>query len=175
MDIEKQNEYFLSLYFKNEADVRAFVRNGIQDYHDVAEIMQASTIVAWNKFKDLDDPEKNIGKWFCVIARYEIMRFRRDKARDRLILDEVLLEKILDEGISEYDQRKETMEHLKACIEKLKPSSRQLLEIAYDSETAIKDFAKRMNKKADTVYQSLRRLRLLVAECMEEKIERNFT
>ena len=175
MDIEKQNEYFLSLYFKNEADVRAFVRNGIQDYHDVAEIMQASTIVAWNKFKDLDDPEKNFGKWFCVIARYEIMRFRRDKARDRLILDEVLLEKILDEGISEYDQRKETMEHLKACIEKLKPSSRQLLEIAYDSETAIKDFAKRMNKKADTVYQSLRRLRLLVAECMEEKIERNFT
>jgi len=102
------------------------------------------------------------------------MRFRRDKARDRLILDEPLLEKILNEGIPEYDQRKETMEHLKACIEKLKPSSRQLLEIAYDSETAIKDFAKRMNKKADTVYQSLRRIRILVAECMEEKIERNF-
>ena len=175
MDNKKQNEYFLSLYFKNEADVRAFVRNGIQDYHDVAEIMQASTIVAWNKFKELDEPEKNFGKWFCVFARYEIMRFRRDKARDRLILDEPLLEKILNEGIPEYDQRKETMEHLKACIEKLKPSSRQLLEIAYDSETAIKDFAKRMNKKADTVYQSLRRIRILVAECMEEKIERNFT
>lgn len=172
---EKQNEQFLSLYFKNEADVRAFVRNGIQDYHDLAEIMQASTIVAWNKFEELDDPEKNFGKWFCVIARYEIMRFRRDKARDRLILDEDLLEKILAEGISEYDQRKETIEYLNACIEKLTPPSRQLLEIAYDSETAIKDFAKRMNKKADTVYQSLRRIRILVAECMEEKIERNFT
>lgn len=175
MGIEKQNEHFLSLYFKNEADVRAFVRNSIQNYHDVAEIMQESTIVAWNKFNELDDAEKNFGKWFCVIARYEIMRFRRDKARDRLILDEPLVEKILDEGISEYDQRKETTEYLKACIEKLKPSSRQLLEIAYDSETAIKDFAKRMNKKADTVYQSLRRIRILVAECMEEKIERNFT
>ena len=175
MNIEKQNEHFLSLYFKNEADVRAFVRNSIQNYHDVAEIMQESTIVAWNKFNKLDDAEKNFGKWFCVIARYEIMRFRRDKARDRLILNEVLLEKILDEGISEYDQRKETMEHLKACIEKLKPPNRQLLEIAYDSETAIKDFAKRMNKKADTVYQSLRRIRILVAECMEEKIERNLT
>jgi len=172
---EKQNEQFLSLYFKNEADVRAFVRNVIQNYHDLAEIMQASTIVAWNKFKELDDPEKNFGKWFCVIARYEIMRFRRDKARDRLILDEPLLEKILAEGISEYDQRKETIEYLNACIEKLPPPSRQLLEIAYDSETAIKDFAKRMNKKADTVYQSLRRIRILVAECMEEKIERNFT
>jgi len=170
MNSEKQNEHFLSLYFKNEADVRAFVRNGIQNYHDVAEIMQASTIVAWKKFKELDDPEKNFGKWFCVIARYEIMRFRRDKARDRLILDEPLLEKILNEGMSEYDQRKETMEHLKSCIEKLKPSSRQLLEIAYDSETAINDFAKRMNKKANAVYQSLRRIRILVAECMEQKI-----
>ena len=68
MNNEKQNEYFLSLYFKNEADVRAFVRNGIQDYHDVAEIMQGSTIVAPKKFKELDDPEKNFGKWFCVIA-----------------------------------------------------------------------------------------------------------
>ena len=58
----------------------------------------------------------------------------------------------------------------KSCIEKLKPSSRQLLEIAYDSETAIKDFAKKMNKKADAVYQSLRRIRILVAECMEQKI-----
>ena len=60
MNREKQNEHFLSLYFKNEADVRAFVRNGIQNYHDVAEIMQTSTFNVWLQRLYFSEPRQSL-------------------------------------------------------------------------------------------------------------------
>ena len=96
------------------------------------------------------------------------MKFRRDKARDRLILDDIPKKFLMREcrnTIKEKNHGALKVVHRKT--ETLKP---RLLEIAYDSETAINDFAKRMNKKADAVYQSLRRIRIFVAECMEQKI-----
>ena len=66
------SEDFLRLHAKHEPQIRAFVRAGVQNNETVAEIMQETSIVAWQKFSDLKKPESDFGKWMCVIARYEI-------------------------------------------------------------------------------------------------------
>ncbi|MBT5715287.1 MAG: RNA polymerase subunit sigma-24, partial [Opitutae bacterium] len=75
-----------------EPSVRAYVRAGVFAYQDVTEIMQEVSIVAWNKFSQLSNPEEGFGKWMCVIARYEILKFRQTKARDKIVLDEGVIE-----------------------------------------------------------------------------------
>ena len=51
-----------------------------------------------------------------VIARYQIMRFRRDKARDRLLLNDELVDKILYEGIDKYKENNGMLELLVSCV-----------------------------------------------------------
>ena len=43
--------------------------------------MQEVSLVAWRKFPTLTDPAQ-FPRWGCVIARYEILKFRRTHARD---------------------------------------------------------------------------------------------
>jgi RNA polymerase sigma-70 factor (ECF subfamily) len=161
---------FIELYAKHEPSVRAFVKNGIFYQHDVADVMQKIAMVAWKKFGDLDDPNLDFGKWMCVIARYEIMKFRRGKRRDILILSETAVEKILDQGCEEYSSRIKTLEFLQTCIDSLKEEEKTLIKIAYNSNTSIKAFAKTLNKSAQATYQKLQRIRNKLADCVEFKL-----
>ena len=101
----------------------------------------------------------------CVIARYEIMKFRRGKSRDILILSETAVEKILDQGCEEYSTRIKTLEFLQTCIDSLKEEEKTLIKIAYNSNTSIKAFAKTLNKSAHATYQKLQRIRNKLADC----------
>ena len=161
---------FIELYAKHEPSVRAFVKNGIFCQHDVADVMQKVAMVAWKKFANLDDPDLEFGKWMCVIARYEIMKFRRGKSRDILILSETAVEKILDQGCEEYSTRIKTLEFLQTCIDILKEEEKTLIKIAYNSNTLIKVFAKTLNKSAHATYQKLQRIRNKLADCVEFKL-----
>ena len=169
--IKAKNNQFLELYSHHEPLVRAYVRSGIYNSHDVADIMQKVSIVAWNKFHDLKDPEIGFGKWMCVIARYEIMRFRRDKKRDKHVLTDNVVNKILTQGVEEYESRMETIELMQECIQSLKTGEKKLIEVAYNSKTSIKAFALSINKPAQALYQQLNRIRTKLANCLELKFK----
>ena len=49
--------------------------------------MQTVSIAAWTKF-DRFDPETDFARWAATIARFEVLNYRRSKARDRLVFDE---------------------------------------------------------------------------------------
>ena len=64
------------------------------------------------KFEQLDNPE-NFRKWAFGVARFEVLSYRRDKARDRHVFSEELLlqlageaEKISEQTIDEIRIKK---------------------------------------------------------------------
>lgn len=81
------HEVFLQLLARHEPVVRAYLRSLVSRPADVDELMPDVALVAWRTFSELREPE-GFPRWACLIARYEALRFRRDKARDRLVLDE---------------------------------------------------------------------------------------
>jgi RNA polymerase sigma-70 factor (ECF subfamily) len=164
------NELFLQLYTRHEPSVRAFIRNGLYNSHDVADVMQKVAIIAWNKFDQLKDPESGFGKWICVIARYEVMSFRRQKSRENELIDHRVMDIILHQGVEEYDKRQKSEEFMEACISNLKEGDRKLLEIAYHSEISIKKFAQMTNKPVQALYQKLNRIRTKLADCVYLKL-----
>lgn len=167
---DPRHEKFMRLLARHDPAVRAYVRAGVFSSHDVAEVMQEVSLVAWNKFDQLEDPDQGFGKWMCVIARYEILKFRQRKARDRMVLDERLIEKIAVEGIEETEERERWIEALDVCLQKLPTARRDLIKNAYQPESSIKAIAAEMKKKPDAVYQVLRRLRVELAKCIEKQL-----
>ena len=165
-DAEDSHERFIALLTQYEGIIRASIRAVIQRPEDVAEVMQAVSLVMWRKFDSLTDT-KGFAKWACVIARYEILKFKRGKARDRFQLDESLVALIINEGAEEIPVRTGKMAHLEACLEKLPDSRRALVLQAYAQGCSMKALAERLGKSQDGLYQLVRRIREELRQCVE--------
>ena len=161
---------FPRLWAKHDPSLRAFVRASLPDPHDLTEVMQNVSVIAWKKFSDLEDAEAGFGPWVSVIARYEILKFRRSKARDRLVLDEDVAEKLLDEPSDSFSIRSEWLLCLSTCLKKLKKDHQSLLQEAYESDMSIKKLAEQRKEKPNAVYQTLFRLRSVLADCIEKEM-----
>jgi RNA polymerase sigma-70 factor (ECF subfamily) len=102
-----------------------------------------------------------------VIARHEVLKFQRARARDRFVLDEALVERILEEGETECEVRGRRLTLLERCLEKLPENRRELLMQVYSPGCTTRAVAERMGKSEDNLYQLLRRLRLELKHCVE--------
>jgi RNA polymerase sigma-70 factor (ECF subfamily) len=160
------SETFIVLLQRHEAGVRAFIRTAVHRTEDVDDIMQAVSVAAWRKFDALTDSE-GFGRWACVIARYEVLKFQRSRARDRFVLDEKLVEQILEEGPDECLVRQRRLSLLEQCLNKLPGSRQDLLLQAYAPGCTVRAIAERLGRSEDALYQLLRRLRLELKQCVE--------
>lgn len=165
-DSAHSHERFITLLTAYEGVIRASIRSVIQRPEDAAEIMQAVSLTMWRKFDSLTD-STGFAKWACVIARYEILKFKREKARDRFQFNDTLMAVILEEGAQEIPARTRRMAHLEACLEKLPESRRALVLQAYAQGCTMKVLAERMGKSQDGLYQLLRRIREELRQCVE--------
>lgn len=163
----KSDEDFVQLLVKHEPEIRAFIRASLPSPHYVKEVMQNVSLVAWRKFADLENPTTDFARWTCVIARYEIMKFRRGLARDRFVLDDNLLLKLCEEGEAEVSLRARQINQLERCVEKLPKERREFVMEAYAPGVSIKSMAERRGKKPDALYQLLRRIRGELESCIE--------
>jgi RNA polymerase sigma-70 factor (ECF subfamily) len=163
---QSSHEAFVLLLLRHEPMVRAAIRAVVLRTEDVDEVMQAVSLVAWRKFDSLTD-RSGFGRWACVIARHEVLKFKRTKARDRFVLNESLVERILEESASECEMRAERLSLLERCLEKLPDTRRQLLLQVYTPGCTTRAVAERLGQSEDALYQMLRRLRLELKRCVE--------
>jgi len=163
---DELHDAFLRLFTTHEAQLRAFVRSCLPRRQDTDEVMQEVSLVAWRKFADLDDRSR-FGAWACLIARYEILKYRRAHARDRLVLDESIIAALAEEAAAEMPLHDRRLAALDACFDKLPAERRQLVIAAYMPGASQKDLAKQLKRSEGAVYQLLSRIRQELWRCVE--------
>ncbi len=162
---------FVRALTKYERIIRAYIRgSGISRPEDVDEIMQEVSLVAWEKFDQLKNVEE-FPKWACVIARYQILNFRRKYSRDRLVLNENVFDLLLEESLEESSLNEKRLNFLQQCLAKLPEASRRLVLMAYEPGSTIDSLAGETGKKANALYQQLWRLRRALEQCVEEALQ----
>src|SRR4051794_33514348 len=87
---------FLRLYTAHEAAIRAFVRRLVPTRQDADDVMQEVAVVLWGKF-GARPAEAPFRAWAFEVARIEVLGWRRDKGRDRLVLDEDVISLVAEE------------------------------------------------------------------------------
>ena len=161
---------FVQLLAKHEPEIRAFIRASLPSSHDVAEVMQNVSLIAWKKFSQLDDAETGFAPWACVIARFEILKYRRGLARDRFVLDEDVIKQLCEEGETETALRSQQIAQLEVCLEKLPQERRDFVIEAYRPGVSIKALAQQRGKRPDALYQLLRRIRQELEACILRRL-----
>ena len=164
------HDSFLRLYVECEESLRGFVRSLLPTLEDAREVMQNTAAVLWKKFDQLDDP-KNFRRWAFGVARFEVLSYRRDKARDRHIFGEELITQLAQESEKIGMDCDREIKALKFCLAKLPPKQSALVQEAYDKDLKIKQIAEREGRTPMSVYKVLHRARIALADCIKETLE----
>ncbi|MEM9481727.1 MAG: sigma-70 family RNA polymerase sigma factor [Verrucomicrobiota bacterium] len=164
-------ELFVQLFAKNERHLRAFVRSMGLDWNAVDDVVQTVSLVMWRKWSEFD-PDTDFMRWARVIARFEVLKFRRTMARDRHVFQEDLMELLADASV-EMDERHSAdayREALGECLLALPEKSRELIGAAYEGDRTIREVAADSGKSATALYKTLDRIRKKLGECIEERL-----
>tara|TARA_R110002096_G_scaffold74283_2_gene176099 strand:- start:161 stop:694 length:534 start_codon:yes stop_codon:yes gene_type:complete len=164
-------ELFVQLFAQNERHIRAFVRSMGLDWTSVDDVVQTVSLVMWRKW-DQFDPDTDFMKWGRVIARFEVLKFRRTMARDRHVFYDDLIELIADASLEREAQvsNEHYVECLQACLDTLPEQSRELIRAAYEGDKSIKEVAADVGKSATALYKALDRIRKQLQGCIEGRL-----
>ena len=115
------HEAFLRLFSRFEGNLRAFVASLVPTWDGVDEVMQESSVVLWRKFYQFDSKgeESSFLNWAFMIARYEVLKYRRRMATDRLRLSDDVFDLLADEAADVAEQQREREQALRQCVQRL--------------------------------------------------------
>lgn len=160
---------FIKEFTKVQRRLYLFVLSQVPSPVDAEEILQEANVVLWKKHSTYES-NTNFFAWAAQIARFEILKHRRRHARSKLTFSDEFLEAVA----ADVEERSEVLEArryaLKQCLEKLKPNDRELIELRYRSSDDGKEIAEKLGRPANSVYQSIGRIRKVLMECIERTV-----
>jgi RNA polymerase sigma-70 factor (ECF subfamily) len=169
-DNSATHERFLTLFTANEPAIRAFVRRLVPTRQDAADVMQEVALVLWRKFQQLEEPDQ-FRKWAFKVARYATLAWLRDKARDRLVLADDVLNAVAHESAQVENRLSAQREALESCLEKLPGEQRSLVLAAYSPDVSIQNVAEQSGRTVAAFYQWLHRMRVRLLECTRRTLQ----
>ena len=164
---EDKHACFLGLFTAHESSIHAYVRRLVYRREDASDVMQKIAIILWKKFDQLK-AAKEFRKWSFGVARYEVLAWRRDLARERerLVLSTETIELMaveMDRKSEQLDLEREAI--LQHCLNKLKKEQRSALQEMYMDESNTPTLAQKFGKSTTGFYQWIYRIRQNLSKC----------
>lgn len=147
-----------------------FILAQIPRPNDAEEILQNTNVVIWSKC-DRFEPGTNFVAWAMKIASLEVLKFRQRHARDKLQFSDEFVSRVaaaIEEEADLLDRRRRA---LASCMKKLRPDDRELIQQRYAPGGSGKSVAEALRRPANSVYQSIGRIRQALLECIERQLK----
>lgn len=170
-DSAGDHEAFLRLFTRFEGNLRAFVASLLPTWEGVDEVMQESSIVLWRKFPQFDQgAEDGFLDWAFMITRYEILKYRRRRATDRLQFSEDVFNLLATTAESVTADQDDRLRLLRECVAELQPAQSELAKAVYENGAAINTVAEQVGRTPTGLYKALARIRNRLASCVQSKL-----
>jgi RNA polymerase sigma-70 factor (ECF subfamily) len=157
---------------RDQTRLYGYIHSLVRDLNDADDLFQQTTLILWKKFAEFD-PTRSFFSWACGIARLEVANFLRGRGRQRLYFSDdlnlLLIEAQAEVPDEELEGRRDA---LARCVEKLRQRDRELLEECYGDAAGVHTAADRRGRSPQSVYNSLRRIRRALFECIGRTLER---
>lgn len=167
--VQLPGEEFVQLFTRAQRPIYLFILAQTGDVQAAEEILQETNLIIWAKC-DQFQPDTNFGAWTRQIAMYEVLKWRQRQKREKLRFSDEFLSVVAEEaGVrsAEQEQRREALQH---CLQKLESKDRRLIEQRYQPGVTGKELAASLGRPANSVYQSLGRIRRALLACIERRL-----
>ena len=162
-------EDFVQSFTRSQRRLYLYVLSQVPNPVDADEILQDTNVVIWKKSQQYE-PGTNFFSWAARIAHFEILKYRDRWKRERLQFSAEFVAQVAEEieqNIDAFDQRRDA---LMQCLRKLKPEDRQLIQQRYTPGQTGQTMAEDLGRPANSIYQSLSRIRRALAECVARRL-----
>lgn len=163
------DDEFIRLFTGAQRQLYLFILSQVGRVQAAEEILQETNLIIWSKSEQFQ-PGTNFLAWARQIAVYEVLKWRQRKSRDKLQFSDEFVKVIVDEYESTHDDVERQQRALENCLQKLNAQDRELIEQRYQPGVTGKDVAKALNRPANSVYQSLGRIRKSLIECVQRQL-----
>ena len=143
---------FVMLLTKAQLDLKLYIAALTRDLQDVEDILQETNVDIWRKAATYD-PSRPFLPWAKTLAKFQVMRWRKDRARDRLVLDDSVFE--LMEGL---DPDLQTWA-LRRSLRRLQEDEFALVRAKYADRKSVPDLARAFRLTEKAVVSRLYRIR----------------
>jgi len=158
-----------ALWTRAQPVVAGYVSSVVPNFHDAADILQNVAMVLVIKFDEYDSM-RSFERWALGIARNKVLAYYRQKARDKQVFDDDLMERIAN-AYEEVGPRLGAIhEALGRCIRKVEEQDRRLLEMWYVDEQKPAEIADLMGIAVGTIYVILHRVRRALKLCIQRQL-----
>ena len=163
------DEEFIGLFSTTQRPLFLHILPMVGNGTDADEVLQETNLIMWAK-KDQFEPGTNFLAWGRAIARLEVFRFRRSRGTKLKFLDGGLLDLVASHTESSSHELEARQEALANCMKQLRSKDRELIQLRYTPGVSGDDIAQQLGRPANSVYQSLGRIRRVLADCIQRRL-----
>jgi RNA polymerase sigma-70 factor (ECF subfamily) len=165
-----QPDTVVQVLLRERLRMTALAASVVRDVHAADDIFQQVVLSALENRTQFQNTG-HVLAWSLRAVRHRAVDLARSRQL-RPLPDEVLdlLEsRAEDPAGGKWSERSEALHQ---CLSQLTPSARGLLQMKYGEGLTALVIAKRLQRTADAVYQSLSRLHRCLRECVEQRLAR---
>jgi RNA polymerase sigma-70 factor, ECF subfamily len=161
----------VQLIASHQRDIYFYVRSLVLDPEEVADIVQDTNLVLWEKH-DQFQGIKNFRAWAFQIARYKVLEHRAQGKRRCLCFSDTLIDQLAIQA-PQYiaGGNDELLNRLDRCVMELVSRDRDILGQRYSSLLSCESIAKSISRPVGWVYKALNRIRQELHDCMTRRAD----
>lgn len=159
---------FVQLLTKAQLGLLRYITTLVGDPEAASNILQNTNLLLWQKADEFE-PGTNFDAWATTIAYWQVRAYGRDRKRDRHVFSEALVVQ-LAEDTGEIRDMDFTIQLLRSCLQNLRGSNRELVNLRYNLGFSIQQLSSRLGKSPSAVKGALLRVRRSLRDCIESKI-----
>jgi RNA polymerase sigma-70 factor, ECF subfamily len=164
----QQAEQFAALWTAAQPTISAFIRTLIPHYQQADEVLQRVAVTLVRKFEQYD-PSRPFGAWAIGVAKYEVLYYRRERATDKHLFSDDIVEQIASRYELFTDEIDPIREALRYCLEELKGRSKRVIDLRYRRGMRSNVIAEEMSLSPGAVRMLLCRVREKLRRCIERR------
>lgn len=168
-DPQLPSEEFVQLFTRHQRPLYLFLLSQCPNPIEAEEILQETNVIIWKKYAQFE-VGTNFFAWTCKIARFEFLKHRERRTRERIVFSDEFVSMVADEVEERSVTLEQRREALIECLRKLNDKDRQLIEKRYSPGESGKSVAQFLNRPANAVYQSLSRIRRTLHTCVTRRM-----
>lgn len=162
------HDQIVRVLMRERVRLLTFIQLLVYDTHTAEDVLQDISALAINKSYEINS-EQHLLLWLRQAARYKAMNLR--SKHKPLLLDSEVLDLIeSDWSIHENVSSSDTMQALEACMEKLTPYSRSVIDSRYRDGLTGQKLAEAVGRKVGSVYVQLSRIHSQLSDCVRARL-----
>ncbi|MEO8352595.1 MAG: sigma-70 family RNA polymerase sigma factor [Chthoniobacteraceae bacterium] len=170
MNESERESQFVTLLTEHQLGLRLYVQSLLPGDSAAKDVAQHANATLWQKRDDFT-LGTNFKAWAFSVARFEVLNYRKQQARDsRLIFSEELEATFADELAGHSDELERRHEALQQCLGKLREKDRALLLHRYSKAGTLQEFAAAAGRTVGGLKVTLHRLRSALLACMGKQL-----